>query len=401
MTTATAPETTTGLAALLADADRLHEQVVSWRRHLHAHPEPSFHEHETAQYVVNVLADLDGLELARPTPTSVVARLRGARAGRTIAVRADMDALPITEETGLPFASTSTGVMHACGHDGHTATLLGLATLLSRHRAQLAGEVRFVFQHAEELAPGGAESLVEAGVMDGVDEVLGVHLWSQLETGRIALIEGPAMAAPDSFDCTITGRGGHAAAPHETVDPIAIAAQVVTAWQQVVSRTVDPLDPAVVSVTQFHAGTAYNVIPDTAHLAGTVRTFDAALRTRIPQQLAAIARAIAESFGGSAEFTLDPGYRPVLNDPALTGRLREVTAAAFGEEVLAPMRPTMGGEDFSAYQQRAPGTFAFVGAGNAARGITYPHHHAKFDIDERAMGLALRWFAVAVHDRLS
>lgn len=396
----TSPTRTDLIPSLLATAESLAPQVIAWRRHLHQHPELSFEEHATAQYVYETLAALPGLALSRPTPTSVVARLRGARSGRTIAVRADMDALPIHEENDTPYRSTKPGVMHACGHDGHTSILLGLATVLAGVRDTLAGEVRFIFQHAEELSPGGAESLVDAGVMDGVDEVIGLHLWSSMPVGHIGLVAGPAMAAPDTFQCTITGRGGHAALPHDTIDPIAIGAQVVSALQQIISRQVDPLEPAVLSVTQFIAGTAFNVIPNSAYLSGTVRTFDAALRAHMPRRMERLIRGICEGFGAHCDFTYELGYRPVVNDAALTERLAGVVSRTFGEHVLTPLRPVMGGEDFSAYQQRAPGVFAFVGAGNVARGITAAHHHPRFDIDEASLEVGLRYLVAATMELL-
>jgi amidohydrolase len=325
---------------------------------------------------------------------------QGDRPGPTIAVRADIDALPILEENDVAYRSRVDGSMHACGHDGHTAIALGLATLLARHRDTIAGEVRFIFPHAEELAPGGAEELVARGVMDGVETVIGLHLWSTMPYGAIGLIAGPAMAAPDSFQCTIVGRGGHAAAPHETIDPILVGAQVVAALQQVVSRAVDPLDPVVVSVTQFIAGTTFNVIPGSAYIAGTVRTFDPALRTRVPELMERTIRGITEAYGASYDFVIERGYRPVVNDPGLTSRLEGVVRRTFGEATLAPMRPSMGGEDFSAYQQRATGVFAFVGAGNVDEGIAFPHHHPRFQIDERALDLGLRYLTAATCDLL-
>ncbi len=399
----TAPTTDAvfSLTALQREAEQLREQVIGWRRHLHAHPEVSFHEHATAQYIHDVLAAIPGLQLSRPTATSVIARLIGAAPGRVIAVRADIDALPIEEENDVPYRSKSRGAMHACGHDGHTSIALGLATLLAAHREEIAGEVRFVFQHAEELAPGGAEELVNAGVMDGVDEVIGLHLWASMPVGRIGMLAGAAMAAPDTFQCTITGKGGHAAIPHDTIDPIAIGAQVVTALQQVVSRQVDPLDPCVLSITQFIAGSAFNVIPNSAYLCGTVRTFSAELRRLMPQQMERLIKGITEGFGASYEFTYELGYRPVVNDPALTERLTKVVARTFGNDVLEEMRPSMGGEDFSAYQQRAPGVFAFVGAGNVDAGIVFPHHHPRFNIDERSLQIGLRYLTAATHELLS
>ncbi len=391
---------TLDLPSLLAEADAIAPQVIAWRRHLHMHPEQAFQEHETARFIRETLASIDGLEITRPTETSVMARLVGAQPGPTIAVRADIDALPILEEHESEYRSRNEGSMHACGHDGHTSIVLGLVTLLARHRDALRGEVRFFFQHAEELSPGGAEEMVQQGVMDGVQHVIGLHLWSTLPYGLIGLISGPAMAAPDTFQCHVIGKGGHAAAPHETVDPIAVASQVVTALQHIVSRNVDPLDNVVVSVTQFVAGTTFNVIPNAAYLAGTYRTFDANVRTRVPQLMERVIKGITEAHGATYDLTFERGYRPVVNDAALTARLASVVERTFGADILAPMRPSMGGEDFSAYQQKAPGVFAFVGAGNVDAGIAYPHHHPRFQIDERSLGVGLKYLVAATLDLL-
>jgi len=373
----------------------LRDLVVQWRRHLHQHPELSFHESETAQFVEDTLASFGGLEITRPTPTSVLARLVTGRPGPVLAMRADMDALPITEATGLPFASTAKGVMHACGHDGHTATMLGAVKQILAMREQLMGEIRFIFQHAEEVYPGGAEEMVQRGVMDGVTRVIGAHLWAQLDVGTVGLIEGAAMAAPDTFWITVRGKGGHGVIPQQTVDPVLVGAQVVTNLQSIVSRTVDPLDSAVVSVTQFHAGTTHNVIPEIAELTGTVRTFDPELRTRIPQVMERIIRGVTEAHGATYEFTYERGYRPVINDVTVTREMREIVEAACGPNVVVPMRPTMTGEDFSAFQQKAPGNFFFIGIRNEARGIVHPHHHPRFDIDESALETGVKIFAEA------
>lgn len=386
---------------LMTRANQLRDQVISWRRHLHMHPELSFHEQATAQFVFDTLSAMPALELSRPTPTSVMARLRGPLPGRTIAVRADMDALPITEENDVPYQSRVTGVMHACGHDGHTSILLGLAQVLSEHQDEIRGEVRFIFQHAEELSPGGAEEMVNAGVMDGVAQVIGLHLWASMPVGLIGIVPGPAMAAPDNFQLTITGKGGHAAIPHDTVDPIAVGAQLVTALQQIVSRNVDPLDNAVLSVTQFIAGTTFNVIPESAYMCGTVRTFDPALRAKMPQMMERVIKGITSAFGATYNFSFERGYRPVVNDPELSARLSGVVEREFGAETLHPLRPIMGGEDFSAFQQKAPGVFAFVGAGNEAAGIIYPHHHPRFQIDERSLDVGLRYMIAATLDLLA
>src|SRR5579875_820839 len=247
-------------ANLQSYVDEVKEDVIRWRRHLHQNPELSFEEKKTSQFVYETLQSFGGLELSRPTKTSVLARLIGTHPGPILALRADMDALPIVEENTFEFASNTPGKMHACGHDGHTAMLLGTAKILTKFKDFIHGEVRFIFQHAEELFPGGAQQMVDAGVMEGVESVIGIHLWSPIPVGKIAIRSGPFMAGPDTFYITIRGKGGHAAQPNLTVDPVVIAAQVVTNLQHIVSRNIDPLDPVVLSVTQFHEGTAHNII---------------------------------------------------------------------------------------------------------------------------------------------
>jgi amidohydrolase len=356
------------------------EQVVAWRRRLHRHPEPSFEEHETAAFVAATLAGFDGIEVERPTATSVLGRLRTGRPGPVVALRADIDALPIAEESGVEFASERPGVMHACGHDGHTAMLLGAARVLSG--AELpGGEVRFVFQHAEERAPGGARELVAAGVMDGVDFVYGCHLWTPLEYGKVAARPGPFMAAADFFRLTVRGRGGHAGLPHAAVDTLAAAAEVVTSLQHVVARRLDPLRPAVVTVGSLHAGDAPNVIPGVAELTGTTRSFDPEVRRRLPELIEQVARGVCAAHGAECELEYELGYRPVVNDSGAT----ELVRGAIGDEALAELDPIMGGDDFSAFLEHAPGCYAFVGAGGE-----FPHHHPRFRIDERALATGTR-----------
>jgi amidohydrolase len=361
------------------------EEVIGWRRHLHRNPELSFEEEETSRFVYETLESFGGLELSRPTPTSVVARLVGEGPGRVVALRADMDALPIEEENDFEFASRNPGVMHACGHDGHTAMLLGAAKILVGMREEINGEVRFLFQHAEELYPGGAEEMVEAGVMEDVDAVVGIHLWSGLEVGKIGVVYGPMLAAPDTFEISINGRGGHAAMPHQTADAIAIGAQVVANLQHVVSRNVDPLENVVVSVTKFAGGTTHNVIPGTVEMVGTVRTLNEEVRAKVPETMERIIEGITAAHDASYEFEYQRGYRPVVNDEEVTRVVEETVRELFGERALEMMPPIMGGEDFSAYQRVVSGTFVFVGAGNEAKGITYPHHHPRFAVDEDAL----------------
>jgi len=356
--------------------------AVAWRRHLHRHPELSFREHETARFVRETLASFGGLEIQTPTATSVVARLRGARPGRALALRADLDALPIDEASGEEFASEREGVMHACGHDGHTAMLLAVARLLVARRPELAGEVRFVFQHAEEQPPGGASELVAAGVVDGVDAVIGCHLLSTLELGRIAVRDGCCTAAADTFAVSIQGRGGHAAFPHETVDPVLASAVAITSLQQVVSRNSPPLESVVVSVTRVLGGTADNVIPNEVELRGTVRTFNPDVRERTIAAMRRIFDGVSAAHGASHEFQYTKGYDPVINDPALAAIIREVV----GQERIIETDPLMAGDDFCAYLQIAPGCLFFVGAGDSS---AFPHHHPEFRIDERALSIGI------------
>ncbi len=381
--------------------ETVRDQVISWRRYLHQHPERSFHEERTAQFIADTLAGFGGLEITRPTATSVLARLRGARPGSVLAMRADIDALPIAERNKHDFISQNDGVMHACGHDGHTAMLLGAAKVLASRRDSLAGEVRFVFQHAEELYPGGAEEIVETGAMDDVDLIIGAHLWTPLDVGKVGVKSGALMAAPDTIRFTITGSGGHAAAPHQTVDPIAVAAQVITNLQHVVSRNVDPLQPSVVSITRIAGGTTHNVIPGSVELEGTVRTFDESLRAEMPRLIERIIAGITSAHGASYSFAYERGYRPVVNDERASELLRRAVVDALGDGYLTEAIPTMGGEDFSAYQQRVPGAFFFIGARCEERGIMQPHHHECFDIDERSLDYGTRIFVAAATDFLS
>ena len=370
------------------DVEPVLDQVVEWRRHLHRHPELSFHERETADFVARTLEGFGaGLEVQRPVEHGVVARLQTGRPGPVVALRADIDALPIDEQSGVEFASQNPGVMHACGHDGHTAMLLGAARALTEARDALpGGELRFVFQPAEELAPGGARDLVAAGVMEGVDLVYGCHLWTPLEYGKVAAMPGPFMAAADFFSLAITGRGGHGGLPHLADDVVAIASQVVTNLQHVVARRIDPLERAVLSVGAFHAGDAPNVLPDRAELAGTVRSFDPGVRERMPQLIEEVVRGVTSAHGARYELDYTFGYKPVVNDAAATALVRD----AIGADMRADLAPIMGGDDFSAYLAEAPGCYAFIGAGDEEAGATFPHHHPRFRIDERALAVGVR-----------
>ena len=386
--------------AVAPTVDSVRDTVIEWRRYLHRNPELSFHEERTSQFVAEQLAEFGGMEITRPTPTSVVARLRGSKPGPVLAIRADMDALPIDERNTHQFVSQNPGVMHACGHDGHTSMLLGAAAVLATKRDEIAGEVRFVFQHAEELLPGGAQELVHVGVMDDVDMVIGAHLWLGMPFGQVGVKSGALMASPDTFRITISGSGGHAAMPHRSVDPVVVAAQVIINLQHIVSRNVDPLAPAVVSVTTLHGGTTHNVIPGSVQLEGTIRTFDAALRSEIPALMERIIAGVTSAHGARYELAVERGYHAVINDERASDLLRRSVVRALGSDVLVEATANMGGEDFSAYQQSTPGSFFYIGAQNEERGIVHPHHHECFDLDERALDYGTRIFVAAALEHL-
>jgi len=381
--------------------DTIRDTVIAWRRHLHQHPELSFQEARTSRFVAERLAELGAFDITHPTPTSVLARLAGRRPGPVLGIRADMDALPIDEKNTHAFVSRSPGVMHACGHDGHTAMVLGAAAVLAARRDEIAGEVRFIFQHAEELLPGGAQELVRAGVLEGVDLVIGAHLWLGMPFGQVGVKAGALMAAPDIFRITILGTGGHAGMPHRSVDPIVVAAQVITNLQHVVARNVDPLEAAVVSVTRIVAGTTHNVIPGSVELEGTIRTFDAALRSDIPAWMERIVAGVTAAHGARYEMAVERGYDALINEERATGLLRRAVARALGPDALVEAVPIMGGEDFSAYLRRTPGSFFFIGARNEAAGIVHPHHHERFDLDERALDYGTRIFVAAALEHLA
>lgn len=382
-------------AAQAAGLERLLPDMIGWRRHLHRNPELSYCESATAAWIADRLREF-GLNPRTGVGghgliADIVGTGAGPGAGKTVALRADIDALPIQDRKSCEYASTVPGVMHACGHDGHTAGLLGVAAWLTDNRETFAGTVRLLFQPAEEISPGGALGMIREGALDGVSVIYGVHLWTPFEVGTAATRPGAVMAAADEFRLTVTGRGGHGGLPHEAVDSIVIASQIVLSWQTIVSRMVDPLQSGVISVGSFQAGTAFNVIAESAQLIGTVRTFDDSLRERIEQAMRRVARDICSMYGAEAEFEYLCGYPPVINDPEHAARAISAARSLFGEEAPLEMAPLMAGEDFGYYLQQVPGSFLFVGAGKPGTEASYPHHHPLFDFDEAAMLQAARW----------
>ena len=355
--------------------------LLRWRRHLHANPELSGEETATAAYIATELRAC-GLEPRRVLPNAVIADVGGTADGPRIALRADIDALPIQEETGLPFASRRPGAMHACGHDGHTAILLGVARVLAALGTR-GPHVRLIFQPAEEVPPGGAEPLLQAGVLDGVRAIAGLHLWSPLRSGCALAVPGPAWAAADRFRAVIRGRAGHGALPHTAIDALEAACHGVVGLQSIVARRTDPLQPVVVSVGSLHAGQAFNIIAGEAVLEGTVRTFEEDVRQDVRRQVADVLGHAAAAAGAELELEYLEGYPPLVNDPVATEVVAAAAAARLGAAAVSAGPRLMVSDDFARYLQRVPGCYLVLGAGGTAPGA--PHHHPRFDIDEAVL----------------
>lgn len=364
----------------------LQPQMVEWRRYLHRHPELSYHEEKTSQFVAGKLKEL-GLDVSTQIGGGhgVLAVLKGGKPGKTVALRADMDALPIQDEKTCDYASEVKGVMHACGHDGHTSTLLAVATYFSQRQKDVEGEIRFIFQPAEEVCPGGAQGMIQAGVLEGVDVIYGVHLWTPFAAGTAASAPGPLMAAADEFFIDILGQGGHGGMPHVTVDSVVAGAALVMQLQSIVSRSVDPLKPAVVTIGTIQGGSAQNVIAESCRITGTVRTFDEETRELIRKRIEEISLLTAQTYGAEVKIDYLMGYPPLVNDDEESGRFFREAPGVFGEEQVSRCEKIMPAEDFSYYLQHVPGCFMFVGAGNPDIQAIYPHHHPRFDFDESAM----------------
>jgi amidohydrolase len=382
--------------------ENMKNEIVSWRRHFHQHGELSFQEFATSDFIEKQLESFGGIEILRPTKTGVIGRIVGAKPGMTIALRADIDALPMTELNDLPYASESEGVMHSCGHDGHTAILLGIAKLFSELKDQMSGTVVCIFQHAEELPPGGAIEMVKAGVMEGIDEIYGLHLSSSFPTGTFGIRSGFLTAATDRFDIEVIGKGGHSAMPETCVDPIVIGAQIISNLQTIVSRRIKGIEPAVLSVCQVGAGNAYNIIPNTMAITGSVRTFSQETRNNMAGMIKKISRGIASSNGADCKVSYELGYSSVVNDEELTENVEGVVEAWFGKESILKIDPVMPGEDFSAFTEatNCPGCFVEIGTANEALGTTMPHHNPKYMMDEEGLYYGTSLFASIVFDRL-
>ena len=374
---------------LRRDIEEILPGVVADRRHFHQHPELGFQEFETSKLVAQRLQSL-GVEDIRTgiAVTGVTGLIRGTKSGsgKVVLLRADMDALPIHEQNNVDYTSTIAGKMHACGHDAHTAGLLGVARLLMDRQDQFSGTVKLLFQPAEE-GGGGALVMINEGVLEDpkVDAAFGLHVDQGSPLGVISLRPGPALAAADRFTAVIRGKGGHGAHPHETIDPIVVGSHVVVALQTIVSREVDPTEPAVVTVGALISGEAPNVIPNTAELRGTLRSFNPDVRVQLATRVEEITKGVAEALRAEVDFSYVKGYPATVNDPEMTALVREVAEAVVGAENVFEAPRQMGAEDFSYFLERVPGAFFFVGSQNQERGLVWGHHHPRFDLDEDMM----------------
>jgi amidohydrolase len=376
----------------------LHPDLVEWRRNFHKYPELSFKEYLTSEFVARKLQEWGIDHKTGIAKTGIVATIPGKQPGPVLAIRADMDALPIQEDSEVEYRSHHHGVMHACGHDGHTAIALGTAKYLAEHRSDFCGTVKIIFQPAEE-GPGGAKPMIAEGVLENptVDAIIGLHLWNNLPVGTVGVRSGPLMAAVEQFRCTIHGKGGHGAMPHQTTDSILVASQVVQALQTIVARNIDPLDAAVVTVGEFHAGTAHNVIAERAELAGTVRYFNPKLEAIVSQRFEQIVAGVCQSHGANYDLDYWQLYPSVVNNPAIADLVRscaiEVVETPAG---IVPECQTMGGEDMSFFLQAVPGCYFFLGSANPAKNLAYPHHHPRFNFDESVLTKGVEIFVRCV-----
>jgi amidohydrolase len=381
-----------------AEAETLRDQLIAWRRDFHVHPELGFQEHRSAGVIADRLRELGYQVQTGVAHTGVVGLLEGARPGPVVMLRFDMDALPVTEENETSYVSQNPGVMHACGHDGHMAMGLGVATLMAPRRDQIAGTLKLVFQPGEE-GMNGAEVMVQEGVLEGPrpDVVLATHVWNDKPVGSVGVSPGPVMAAAEKWTCTVRGKGGHGAMPHQTVDPVVAVAQIVTALQTVVSRNVSPLETAVVTVGTIHGGDAFNVVPSQVELTGTIRTYDPEVRDTVLRRVREVVEGVAGACGADAELEIIPLTPALANDPEVTEVVRAAAGTVVGPENVSAGDRTMGSEDAAFFLQEVPGCYFFLGSANAARGLNAPHHNPRFDFDEGALplGVAILMHALA------
>ncbi len=371
-------------------AEALREQLVAWRRDFHMHPELGFEEHRSSGIIADCLRELGYQVQTGIASTGVIGLREGERPGPAVVARFDMDALPIVEENESDYVSQTPGVMHACGHDAHMAIGLGVATLMAQRRDEMAGTLKLVFQPGEE-GMNGAEVMVQEGVMENPspDLFLSTHVWNDQPVGIVNVTPGAVMAAADKWSCTVRGKGGHGAAPHQTVDPIVTSAQIVTALQAVVSRNVSPLETAVVTVGTIRGGDAFNVIPPQVDMSGTIRTFSPQVKEMVWQRMREVVERVAAAYGAEAELNISTLTPAVINDVQVAKIVRAAAEATIGAENVFSGERTMGSEDAAFFMQEVPGCYFFLGSANAERGLNAPHHNPRFDIDEDVLPLGV------------
>ena len=383
--------------------DEYYEKWVNIRRHLHKYPELSFKEFKTQKYIENILKPYDIIKDTTLSGTALSFTLNGYEYGKTIAIRADMDALPIEEKTNLPFSSANKGIMHACGHDAHITMVIGTLMILYEMRNTIKGQIKFIFQPAEETE-GGAKTMVEEGVLKNpkVEAIIGGHVWPELPVGTIGIKSGAVMSSPDIFDIKINGTGGHVGKPHLTVDPIMVGAEIITSLQNSVSKTTNPFEPSVISITSIHSGDAYNVTPEICHLKGTVRTYDNSLRNEIKHKIEKSISGICKTYGSSYEFKYHRRFPPTLNDESLYIKVKKSAEEILGKEnVLKVKYPSMSSEDFSYFSEKIPGTYIYIGSRNEEKNLTQELHSPSFTIDENLLKTGVKVYVKSILDFLN
>lgn len=385
---------------LKASVKKYEEEMIAFRRDLHQHPELQWEEFRTTQKVADEMDKL-GIPYRKTVPTGLIAELVGGNPGKTVALRADMDALPVQElNEGLAYKSLEDGKMHACGHDAHTAMLVTAAKALKEIQSDIKGTIRFIFQPSEENAKG-AKAMVEQGAVEGVDNVFGIHIWSQMPSGKVSCVVGSSFASADIFTIDFTGRGGHGAMPDACIDATMVASAFVMNVQAIVSRETHPLDPVVVTIGRMDVGTRFNVIAENARLEGTVRCFSIETRERVKKAIQRYAEHTALTYGATAAVDYQYGTLPVVNDEKDALFAQKIIQDSFGEDALLQEPPTTGGEDFSYFTEYTPGCFALVGCGNPDKDTEWAHHHGKFNVDEDAMKMGAEMYAQYAYNYLN
>ena len=380
-------------------AKKYKQYVIDLRREFHMYPEKSMNEVRTQKRIIEEL-EKAGIECTPIAGTGVIATIKGKKDGKTVALRADIDALDMSENNDIPYKSKNEGLMHACGHDGHAASLLGAAMILNELKDEIQGSVKLLFQPGEEVAKG-AKKMIEEGALENVDAIFGIHLWNDLECGKVSAEVGPRMASAGIFNIKVKGKGGHGSMPHQTIDPIVTASAIVLDLQSIVSREISPLDSAVITIGKFQSGTRFNVIANDALLVGTTRCFSNEINDTFEERIRRVCESTASAYRATAELEYDQLVIPTINDEACSNIAENAIEKLLNKEAIAKFPMTTGGEDFSFYTKDIPGAFAFVGTRNDEKVTYYPHHHPKFNIDEDGLEISSGLYAQFAIDYLN